>query len=140
MKKFIVPTIEEYLNEKHALTQSNENATTPHYLVNKDINNSGFGQDIYKIKMLIDNTEIGVLLLRIFTEKKKAEVMRIDIIDAYKRKGFGTQLYFKAKEIANDHDSNLYGGEIQSNDAKEIWKSFVKKQLTKKDADGELYI
>lgn len=123
--------IREYLNE---------NITTPHYLVNKDVKNSGFGEEIYKIKMFIDNIEIGVLILRLFTEKDIAEIMIVDIIDSYKGKGFGKQLYLKAKEIANNHNSNLYGGEIQTNDAKQIWNSFIRNGLTKIDGDGKFYI
>ena len=131
LRKFIATTIREYLNE---------NTTTPHYSVDKDIKNSGFGEEIYKIKMFINDNEIGVLVLRIFLEKNKAEIMRVDIIDEYKGKGFGKQLYFKAKEIANNHNSNLYGGEIQTNDAKQVWNSFIRNGMTKTDSDGNFYI
>ena len=53
---------------------------------------------------------------------------------------FGKQLYFKAKEIANNHNSNLYGGEIQTNDAKQVWNSFVRNGMTKTDSDGKFFI
>lgn len=118
----------------------NKNINIPHYSVVKDINNSGFGEEIYKIKMFIDEIEIGVLVLRIFIEKNKAEIFRVNIIDAYKGKSFGKQLYFKAKEIANKYNSNLYGGEIQTNDAKQIWNSFIRNGLTKIDDDDKFYI
>ncbi len=130
------------MNIKDIINEEIENLNNVYLDVEKDIKNSAFGQEIYKINLFnsANNDKIGLMIIRIFINRNKAEVFRVEIADKYKGQGYAKFLYNKGKELANKFGANLYGGEIQSDDARKVWDSLRKKGISQSDSNGEDYI
>lgn len=118
--------VRNMLNKIQILLNENSNVDLT-YEITRDDYNSGFGQEIFLIDALFNNTKIGFIKIRIFVEENKAEVLRVEVFEDYRRKGFATQLYLTANNFCDTYKSKLSGGEVQNDDAKKLWNSLVKK-------------
>src|SRR5690606_37800212 len=113
-----------------------------YFNIEKDQMNSASWSEMYRIFMLnsINNNQIGRIVVELNHEKKFAKIWRSFINDAYRNKGYGKKLYLKTKEFANKYGYDLYGDEVQSQDALNVWNSFKKSGIAKTDDNNQLYI
>ena len=126
----------------NADTNINLNEGDIYFIIKKDLINSASWSEMFWLHMFNSQTneKMGRMFVEFNHQNKQAKVWRSHVIEEFRGKGYGKRLYLKTKEFANEHGYNLYGDDVQSQDALNVWDSFKKSGLAKTDDDGKLYI